>query len=589
MQKVSNRDSLRKYFNLVKKYKWNALLLALTVFITEVLTLSNSYIFKYFTDECSKFAAQTITSTEFISFVLIIGLIYLGVQLLYTVNLWFKLFLLNLFETNLILDVKKKFFNHIIDLSYKFFITNKTGALISSLLRGTRSLEEITDVFALQFLDFFFRSILIFFSLVYLDWRSLVIISLIVFVYISYALLFNKKMVITREEANKADDQEKAIVSDNLTNVESIKYFGKEEAVKRKYAKLAERTSSLFFKNWNLTNWRESGLVFISEIGLIILLYFSVVRFLAGETSLGNIIFLYTVYGSLLDGLYSFSRGLRTYQRGMTDFSSLSKYDAFKNEIIDKPNAKPLHVREPSIEFKDVYFAYNKKLILNKFNLKVEPYKKIAIVGPSGSGKTTVIRMLYRLFDVDSGQILVNGKDIKDFEQESLRSEMSIVPQECILFDDTLYHNIKFSNPSAKREDVLRAIRLSQLDKVIAHFPNGVNTIVGERGVRLSGGEKQRVSIARAILADKKILVLDEATSALDSKTEFEIKRALDKLMEKRTCIIIAHRLSTIMNADLIVVMDKGHIVQMGRHSELIRQEGKYRRLWNLQKGGYIK
>ena len=210
-------------------------------------------------------------------------------------------------------------------------------------------------------------------------------------------------------------------------------------------------------------------------------------------------------------------------------------------------------------------------------------------MGHSGCGKTSLIRLLYRLYDVDSGEILIDGKDIKEFKQESLRGELSIVPQECVLFDDTIYNNIKFSNPEASRQEVFNAIKFAQLDRLIMGLPKKENTIVGERGIKLSGGERQRVSIARAILADKKILVLDEATSALDSETESEIQKNLKKLLEGRTSIIIAHRLSTIMNADRIIVMKNGKIIQEGNHEKLIKQQGEYRKLWNLQKGGYIK
>ena len=198
------------------------------------------------------------------------------------------------------------------------------------------------------------------------------------------------------------------------------------------------------------------------------------------------------------------------------------------------------------------------------------------------------MKLLYRLYNPDGGEILIDGKNIKSFKQESLRSELSIVPQEGILFDDTIYNNIAFSNPTAKKEEVFNAIKFAQLDKFVMSLPNKENTIVGERGVKLSGGEKQRVSIARAILANKKILVLDEATSSLDSQTEHSIQNDLKKLMKNRTSIIIAHRLSTIMSADRIVVMDKGRIVQLGKHNDLIQQGGIYKKLWSLQKGGYI-
>ena len=280
--------------------------------------------------------------------------------------------------------------------------------------------------------------------------------------------------------------------------------------------------------------------------------------------------------------------GLRGYNRSIADFHDLFQYGKVENEIKDKPNAENLEIKQGEIEFKNIQFRYHERAFFNNFNLIVPKNKKVALVGYSGSGKSTIVNLLYRLYDLEKGEITIDGIDIKDVKQESLRSEMSIVPQECVLFDDTIYNNVLFSNPKASRKEVLQAIKFAQLDKVIANFPYNENTIVGERGVKLSGGEKQRVSIARAILANKKILVLDEATSSLDSKTEHEIQQDLQKLMQNRTSLIIAHRLSTIMNADFIVVLDKGKIVQQGTHSQLINKPGTYRELWTLQKGGYL-
>ena len=273
----------------------------------------------------------------------------------------------------------------------------------------------------------------------------------------------------------------------------------------------------------------------------------------------------------------------------MADFESLFQYGKIDREVQDLPHSKKLKVKKGEIEFKNLTFKYNKRRIFKNFNLKIEKNTKTAIVGHSGSGKSTLVKLLYRLYNLNGGQILIDGRDSRDYKQESLRSELSIVPQECVLFDDTIYNNIKFSKPTAKRKEVRRAIKFSQLDKIINTFPYKEKTIVGERGVKLSGGEKQRVSIARALLANKKILVLDEATSALDSETEHEIQKDLKKLMQGRTSIIIAHRLSTIMTADKIIVLEKGKIVQEGKHKQLIRRKGVYKKLWNLQKGGYIK
>jgi ABC-type multidrug transport system fused ATPase/permease subunit len=273
----------------------------------------------------------------------------------------------------------------------------------------------------------------------------------------------------------------------------------------------------------------------------------------------------------------------------MVDFDALFEYGKIEQEVKDKPNAKVANITEGNIKFKDVNFNYGKRKIFKKLNIEIGKGKKIALVGHSGCGKSTLVKLLYRFYDVDGGSILVDDKDIRDFNQESLRGEMSIVPQEAILFDDTLYNNVAFSKPEASRREIMKAIKFAQLDKIIKEFPKKERTIVGERGVKLSGGEKQRVSIARAILSNKKILVLDEATSALDSETEAEIQKDLARLMQNRTSIIIAHRLSTIMHADVIVVMKKGKIIQMGDHRKLITEGGEYQRLWNLQKGGYIK
>jgi ATP-binding cassette subfamily B protein len=323
-------------------------------------------------------------------------------------------------------------------------------------------------------------------------------------------------------------------------------------------------------------------------IGSFVAVALPVMDFLAGTITLGTVIFTYTVYLGLIGPLFGFVHGIRDFYRIMADYEDLFQYGKVSNDIVDKKDAKEAKIETGEVEFKDIGFAYGNRKIFSGLNLKIKKNEKVALVGHSGSGKTTLIKLLYRFYDINSGEILVDGKDIRDFRQESYRGELSIVPQEGILFDDTIYNNIAFSNPKAKREEVFRAMKFAQLDDFVSKLPNKENTIVGERGVKLSGGEKQRVSIARAILANKKILVLDEATSSLDSQTEHQIQKDLHRLMEGRTSIIIAHRLSTVMSADKIVVLDKGKIVQIGTHNELIRKSGMYKQLWNLQKGGYL-
>lgn len=331
-----------------------------------------------------------------------------------------------------------------------------------------------------------------------------------------------------------------------------------------------------------------SGQMFILAIGAFLLVYFPITSFLNKEITLGTLVFIYSLYGNIASPLFGFVGGMRNFYMAMADFQDLFEYGKIENDIKDKPGAKDLVIKRGEVELRNVDFNYGQRKIFSNLNLKIKPNEKIALVGHSGSGKTTLVKLINRFYDVDKGAILIDGEDIKNFKQESLRGETGIVPQECILFDDTLYNNVKFSKPEASRKEVMEAIKFAQLDKIIKNFTNKEETIVGERGVRLSGGEKQRVSIARAILANKKVLVLDEATSSLDSETEHEIQKDLQKLLQNRTSIIIAHRLSTIMTADRIIVFKEGKIIQQGKHSDLIKQPGEYRKLWTLQKGGYI-
>jgi ATP-binding cassette subfamily B protein len=372
-------------------------------------------------------------------------------------------------------------------------------------------------------------------------------------------------------------------------NTESIRNFAKEKLVIQRFNNLAQKTRELQVKNWGYWRYTSAGQSLIMATGTFFLLYFSIQQVIRGEISIGTLSFVYATFGGLMNPTWAFVHGIRNVSRSMADFQELFDYGKIEKKIKNEPNAKELQVKNGEIIFENITFAYpGKKNIFENFNLKVPANKKVALVGHSGCGKSTITRLLYRLYDVEKGRIIIDKSDIKKVKQESLRESMSIVPQECMLFDDTIYNNILFARPTAKREEVLKAIKFAQLDKLIESFPLKEETIVGERGIKLSGGEKQRVSIARAILADKKILVLDEATSALDSETESEIQKDLEKLMRGRTSIIIAHRLSTIMKSDIIIVMKKGKIIQMGSHRELLKQGGEYKKLWNFQKGGYL-
>jgi len=580
--------TLKIYLNFLKNYKFLIGVILFLVFFLEARHIVESYLFKLIVDNGTLFAAGTLAKNEFISILLIISGVFLVIVISGFIGRWIQQHLVNILESKLIIDLKRKYFSHLIDLDHSFHVSHKTGILISRLSRGSGAVEKITDVLTYNIASVVFSFIVVIASLIYFDFVSAIVVSSIIIVFISYSYFMQAISQEANVLANDAEDKEKGNVSDFFTNIESIKYFGKENAVKKKFDEIINLTKNAFMKHWGYFRWLDSVHSVTIGVGTFLLIYFPMVRFLNGDISLGTIVFIYTVYGTLVEPLYGFVYGLRSVYGAMADFQSLFEYGKIEKQIKDKPDAKSITIREGVIEFKNISFNYGKREIFKDFNLKIPEEKRIALVGSSGSGKTTLIKLLYRLYDINSGQILVDGKDIRDLKQESLRNEMSIVPQECILFDDTLYNNVAFSNPSASKQDIMNAIKFAQLDKVIERLPDKEDTIVGERGVKLSGGEKQRVSIARAILADKKILILDEATSSLDSETEFEIQKDLSKLMKGRTSIIIAHRLSTVMNSDKIIVLKNGEIVQQGKHSELIEQPGEYKKLWNLQKEGYL-
>src|SRR3989339_654573 len=585
---ISFRYNLGVYWGIVKPY-WPLVIFLMTItLIIETIAVGERFLFKVITDNGTLFAAGTLSRAGFINILLIVAGIF-GLMILFKfIGRWTSVHFVNKLERNLILNIKRKYFNHIVGLSHGFHTNHETGSLIARLSRGGRATEALTDIIIFNFIPLMCQLIIAGVAIAFYDFKTTIALGIVFAVFIAYNLVMQRIQQNANLKANEAEDIEKANIADIFTNLDSVRYFGKEDSIRERFAKVTENTRKAMVRHWNYFRWLDSGQGILIGLGSLVAIALPILNFLDGTVTLGTVIFTYTVYLGLIGPLFGFVHGIRDFYRIMADYEDLFKYGKVSNDIIDKKDAKEAKIELGEVEFKDITFKYGERKIFDKLSLKIKKNEKVALVGHSGSGKTTLVKLLYRFYDINSGAILVDGKDIRDFKQESYRGELSIVPQEGILFDDTIYNNIAFSNPKAKREDVFRAIRAAQLDEFVSRLPNKENTIVGERGVKLSGGEKQRVSIARAILANKKILVLDEATSSLDSQTEYHIQKDLHNLMKGRTSIIIAHRLSTVMSADKIVVLDKGKIVQMGTHNELIRKPGMYKQLWNLQKGGYI-
>lgn len=588
-QRIDMKYNMERYWDLLKNYKLLGVGILIVIFLLQASYTLDSYLFKELVDKATLFTSASLSADAFVSFLMLLFAVFVGVIIFRSLLKWIHLHWINLLDSQVMLDLKTKLFNHILKLSHNFHSSNKTGSIISRLIRGAGAIERMTDVIVFNFAPLLFQAIVVGIAIAFFDWVSALLMLGIVVIFMIFSFFINRLQQPANLAANDAEDEEKAVISDIFTNVDSIKYFGKEEFIKRKYFGFGLRTKDAMMRHWNYFRWLSAGHSFILGAGVVAVLVIPLSKVLAGNLTVGELVFIYTAFGNLIGPLFGFDHGLRGYYRSMADFESLFKYYKVENDIKDVPDAKKMRVTKGVIDFNNVWFKYKNRYVLRNFSLKIDKNMKVALVGPSGSGKSTLVKLLYRLYDLNKGEILIDNKDISSVQQESLRSELSIVPQEAVLFDDTIYNNILFSNKSASRRQVMQAMKFAQLDKVVSTFPLKERTIVGERGVKLSGGEKQRVSIARAILADRKILVLDEATSALDSETESEIQKDLERLMKGRTSIIIAHRLSTIMKADLIVVMDKGRIVQRGTHSELISKDGLYKKLWNLQKGGYIK
>lgn len=589
-EETNVKEDINYYLKIAKPYWFMFFLVMGLITISYFVEFGQNFIYKTLVDSGTDFAANLITKENFVSIAINLGLIFFVTIILSGLLKYLRLLFLNKLEVDMMMDVKNDIFNHLIDLSHKFHSSNRTGSLISRLIRSGKSIESLTDFATFHGGPLVIKLIIGFVIIAFFDISSAIVVIIMASLFIFYSIILLRKQQEANIVKNNQEDYEKAFISDTFTNIETVKNFGKENRMKDLFSNISANTSEKWLKFWNYYNTTEAGHIMIIGFGTIAIMYFTIIRFISGELTIGSVVFIYTSYIGLTLPLYEFFWGVRRLYEGLADLDAVVKYKKTTPDIVDKVGAKNLKVTKGKIEFNKVNFAYNqKKKIIHDFNLIINPNEKIAFVGHSGAGKTTIVKLLYRLYEPQNGKVLIDGKNINSVTQESLRNELSIVPQECVLFNDTIYNNVLFSNPSASRKKVFNALKAAQLIDFVKSLPNKEDTFVGERGIKLSGGEKQRLSIARAILADKKILVLDEATSSLDSKTEFEIRQSLGKLMKGRTTLIIAHRLSTILNADKIVVMKKGTIEQIGTHKELSKKEGIYSSLWELQKTGEIK
>jgi ATP-binding cassette, subfamily B, heavy metal transporter len=477
-------------------------------------------------------------------------------------------------------------FEHMHRLSLRFHLERKTGGLTRVLERGRVGIENITRMTLMTFVPTIVEFALVLGVCAYeFDWRYAATVTVMIIVYLAYTVHATDWRIRIRRTMNESDSEANTKAIDSLLNYETVKYFGAEEREAQRYDKSVAVYEQASVRTYTSLAVLNMGQAVIFTIALTVCMVMAGLDILAGQKTVGHFVMVNALMLQLFIPLNFMGMVYREIKQSLTDIERMMDVLEQAPEVADRPGAKTLRVQAGTIRFESVKFRYEpERLILDGLSFEVPAGKMVAIVGPSGAGKSTVSRILLRFYDVAGGRVIIDGQDIRDVTQSSLRAAIGVVPQDTVLFNDTILYNIRYGRPDASDEEVTAAARMAQIDVFIKALPDGYNTMVGERGLKLSGGEKQRVAIARTILKAPPILILDEATSALDSHTEKDIQDALDKIARDRTTLVIAHRLSTIVSADMILVLDRGHLVEQGTHGELLAKNGLYASLWNRQR-----
>ena len=477
-------------------------------------------------------------------------------------------------------------FAHVHTLSLRFHLERKTGGLSRVIERGTKGIDNLLSFALFSIFPTLFQ-LLIFSGIMALrlDWSIAIVTLTMVAAYTWFTFAITNWRISFRREMNQSDTDANTKAVDSLLNYETVKYFNNEAHETARFDKSMEKYSRASIQSQISLSVLNTGQAAIVALGMGAVMILTALGIQEGRFTIGDFVMANAILMQLYLPLNLLGTVYREITQALVDMDAMFRLLNKPQEVQDKPGAQPLMVTGGEIRFDNVVFAYDpERIVLKGISFTVPAGKTVAMVGPSGAGKSTISRILYRFYDIKSGQVTIDGQDVRDVTQASLRSVIGIVPQDTVLFNDTVRYNIGYGRIGASEEEIREAARLAQIDKFIQHLPLGYEAMVGERGLKLSGGEKQRVAIARTILKNPPILMLDEATSALDTGTERDIQGALNEVSRNRTTLVIAHRLSTVIDADEILVLDHGTIIERGRHAALLAQGGHYASMWDKQR-----
>lgn len=580
--KYNTKLTIKIYLKHTMAYKWLVLFVFVSLAIGDTFAVLAPYWYKKFFD--------LLGSNPGVSTLYSVLLVIFGIKLLHWLFIRLMDFAYIRLSTNTLRDLANTCFTNLHKHSFSFFNNNFVGSLVKKVNRFSQSFDRIADRVVWDFIPTVLNITLICIVLSFRNKLLAVIILVWVLIYVISSYFFSKFKLKYDYKRSQIDSEATALLADSVTNNSNVKLMVGYQRECNSFANKNEELTRIRVFSWNIANLFEGFQWLLMILLEMVIIVYAIKLWSDGQLTIGDFVLIQAYLVMIIQKLWGFGRIIRDFYESLADAEEMTEIFDTPFEIKDVKNAKELKVVRGEIKFLDVNFAYNKtRSVIKKINLNIKSSEKIALVGPSGAGKSTIVKLLLRQHNVSSGKILVDGQDIAKVTQESLWHNVSLVPQDPILFHRSIIENIRYAKPEATDEEVIVAAKLANAHDFILEAPQGYNTFVGERGIKLSGGERQRIAIARAILKNSPILVLDEATSSLDSKSEKLIQEALVNLMKGKTVIIIAHRLSTIMHSDRILVIKDGEVVEQGQHKELLKnKKGIYNNLWDIQVGGFL-